>query len=77
MTGRMVDRASGNRRVRNSVEACLYIFEICEEAWRELVVWREEIEVRSWEEVRVSLVGERVVAMEAEEVILSCSMALL
>ncbi len=46
MTGSIVDNDSGNRRVRNSVEACLYIFEICEEVCRELVP-REETEERS------------------------------
>jgi hypothetical protein len=41
MTGVIVESDSGNRRVRNSVELCLYIFEIwevCLEAVVELVM---------------------------------------
>lgn len=31
--GRMVDRASGSRRVRNSVDACRYVLDMCEEGF--------------------------------------------
>lgn len=65
ITGRIVESDSGNRRVKKRVDACLYIFEICEEACREVEEEREEIEdVRSWEEESVSRVGESVVAIE-------------
>ena len=69
ITGMMVERDSGNRRVRKSWEDCLYILVIWEEACR-LVEEREAMEdVRSCEEVKVSLVGLRVVAMEPFEAI--------
>jgi hypothetical protein len=44
ITGSMVDNDSGSRRVRNSVEDCLYILEIWEEACREDEELREAIE---------------------------------
>jgi hypothetical protein len=70
MTGKIVDRDSGNRRVRKSVEACLYILEICEEAWRVEEVLREEMEEeRSCDDESVSLVGLRVVAIDPLAVI--------
>lgn len=66
----MVDRDSGKRRVRKRVEDWRYILEICEEACREDVEFREDMEeVRSCEEVSVSRVGARVVAMLLVEVI--------
>jgi hypothetical protein len=65
MTGMIVERDSGNRRVRNSVDDCLYILEICEEACRVEEELREEIEEESsWDDESVSRVGLRVVAME-------------
>lgn len=60
ITGRIVERDSGKRRVRKRVEACLYILEIWEEACRELKEERDDIE----EVRRVELVGLRVVAKE-------------
>jgi hypothetical protein len=70
ITGRIVDRDSGNRRVKNSCEDCRYILEIWEEACRVVDEERDEMdEVRSCEEVKVSLVGLRVVAMEPLEAI--------
>lgn len=42
MTGRIVERDSGNRRVKKRVEACRYILEICDEACRELVELERE-----------------------------------
>jgi hypothetical protein len=35
ITGKIVERDSGRRRVRKSVDACRYILEMCEEPWRE------------------------------------------
>lgn len=71
ITGRIVDKDSGNRRVRKSVDACRYILVICDEVWREEAEPSEEIEEESnCEDERVSLVGLRVVAMEPTEVIL-------
>jgi len=44
--GKTVDNASGNRRVRNSCDACRYVLEICDGATRELVdETRDGIEV--------------------------------
>lgn len=44
--GNRVDRDSGNRRVRNSCDACLYVLDICDGATRGLVdETREEMEV--------------------------------
>jgi len=65
----MVESDSGSRRVRKRVEDWRYIFDICEEPCLEEC--REEIEEpRSCcEEVRVSRVGVRVVAMEPMEAI--------
>jgi hypothetical protein len=68
ITGRIVDRDSGNRRVKNNCEDCRYILEIWEDACRVLDEEREETDdVRSCEEVKVSLVGLRVEAMEPLE----------
>jgi hypothetical protein len=65
MTGRMVERDSGSRRVRKRVDDCRYILEIWDEACRKEV----ELEREEMEEVRrVSRVGLRVVAMEPLEV---------
>ena len=76
MTGRMVERDSGRRRVRKSVDACLYILEIWEEACRVEDELRDEMEEeRSCEEDSVSRVGARVVAMEPLEVIVDCDLA--
>ena len=69
MTGRIVERDSGRRRVRKSVEACLYILEICEEVCRELDDSEDMEELRSCEEERVSLVGDKVVAIEVPDAI--------
>lgn len=70
ITGRIVDRDSGNRRVKNNCDDCRYILEIWEEACRVLDEEREETDdVRSCEEVKVSLVGLRVVAKEPLEAI--------
>jgi hypothetical protein len=76
MTGRIVDSDSGNRRVRNNVDACLYIFEICEEACLEEdpEFEREEmLEESNWDEDRVSRVGASVVAMEPLDAIVGSS----
>ena len=69
MTGSIVESDSGNRRVRKRVEDWRYILDICEEPCLEEC--KEEIELpRSCcEEVRVSRVGVRVVAMEPIEAI--------
>jgi hypothetical protein len=65
MTGSIVESDSGRRRVRKSVEACLYILEICEEVWRDVDEEREDMEeAGSCEEEMVSRVGDKVVAME-------------
>ena len=69
MTGRIVDRDSGNRRVKNSCEDCRYILEICEEACRVEEDREETDDESSCEEVKVSLVGLRVVATEPLEAI--------
>lgn len=70
ITGRMVDRDSGNRRVKNNWEDCRYTLEIWEEACRVVEEEREEMDdARSCEEVKVSLVGLRVVAIEPLEAI--------
>jgi hypothetical protein len=70
MTGRIVERDSGSRRVRKSVEDWRYIFEICDEVCRDEVLFdRDEIEeVRSCDEDNVSRVGARVVETEPVEV---------
>lgn len=63
ITGKIVERDSGSRRVRKSVEDCRYILEICDEACREDVEFREDIdEVSNCEDVGVSRVGASVVA---------------
>lgn len=71
MTGRIVDRDSGRRRVRNSVEDCRYILVIWDEPLRDDVGFeRDGMEEESnWEDESVSLVGVIVVAIEASEAI--------
>lgn len=69
ITGRIVERDSGNRRVRNNCEDCRYILEIWEEACRVEEDREVTDDVSSCEEVKVSLVGLRVVAMEPLEAI--------
>lgn len=65
-----MDRDSGNRRVKNNVDACRYILEIWEEACRVEEEEREETDdERSGDEVNVSLVELRVVAIEPLEAI--------
>ena len=44
ITGRIVERDSGSRRVRKRVDDCRYILEIWEEACRELELVREEMD---------------------------------
>jgi len=73
MTGSMVERDSGRRRVRNSVEDCLYILEIWDEVCREEDENDDMDEESSCEEERVSWVGERTVAIELEEAIVQSS----
>lgn len=64
ITGWMVERDSGSRRVRKSVDDCRYILEIWDEVCRE-----EELEREEMEEVRrLSRVGLRVVEIEPLEV---------
>jgi hypothetical protein len=76
MTGRIVESDSGSRRVRKSVDACLYILEICEEACRVEEELRDEMEEESsWDDESVSRVGARVVAMEPLEVMVRCEFA--
>jgi hypothetical protein len=71
ITGRIVERDSGNLRVRKSVDDCRYVLEICDEGCLEDMELREDDS--SWDEVNVSRVGVRVVAMLPEEVIvLNC-----
>jgi len=50
INGRMVERASGSRRVRNRLEACRYVLETWEEECREEEEASDEMEDESaWE----------------------------
>jgi hypothetical protein len=73
MTGSIVERDSGSRRVRKRVEDWRYILDIWDEECREEAddADREEIdEEMSWDDDSVSLVGLRVVATEVFEAII-------
>ena len=63
ITGRIVERDSGSRRVKKRDEDCRYILDIWEEACRE--------EEESSCEDRVSRVEERVVAIDVVEAIIA------
>lgn len=77
MTGKSVDNDSGSLRVRKRVEACRYIFVICEAACREEVeLEREEIdEPSNWEED--STLGVFNVAVAVAEPFVSIALAVL
>lgn len=44
ISGRIVVRASGSRRVRNNVEACRYVLDMCEDCFAELGDESDDIE---------------------------------
>ena len=67
ITGSIVERDSGSLRVRNKVEDCRYILDICEEACREEVLFDRILEDNSCDEECVSRAGLRAVAIDVEE----------